>query len=139
VPIAAEFAMIASARSSLFSSIAALAAVVSFAETSTASWITIKNDTKQMVVVQETRIVRGQVKRCKPVSLLPGETLREFLSGPDVKKIDVLDGHNPKRSVWSGSLHCKDESQTFSVTDSGGTVTVRPVVKPQHIPPSDRK
>jgi hypothetical protein len=139
VPITAEFAMIASGRLPFFASLAVIALMCFDARTAGASWITIKNNTKQMVVVQETMTVNGQVKRCKPVSLLPGETLREFLSGPAVKRIDVLDGHNPKRSLWSGSLHCKDESQTFSITDSGGTVTVRPVVKPQPVPPSDRQ
>ena len=131
--------MIASARSPLFASLALMAVTLLGAQSAAASWITIRNDTKQTVVVQETRVVNGQVKRCKPVTLLPGEAVREFLSGPRVKKVDVLDGHNPKRSLWSGILHCKDESQAFSITDSEGTVTVRPVVKPQPVLPSDRE
>ena len=131
--------MIASVPLPFFACLIVIALTCFDARTAGASWITIENNTKQMVVVQESMTVNGRVKRCKPVSLLPGETLREFLSGPAVKRIDVLDGHNPKRSLWAGSLHCKDESQTFSITDLGGTVTVRPVVKPQPVPPSDRQ
>jgi hypothetical protein len=131
--------MIPSSRVPIFASVAVIALLCCDARAAGASWITIKNNTKQVVVVQETMTVNGQVKRCKPVSLLPGETLREFLAGPAVKKIDVLDGHNPKRSLWAGNLHCNDESQTFSITHSGGTFTVRPVVKQQPVPPSDRK
>jgi hypothetical protein len=81
-----------------------------------AEWITIKNDSNKTIVVQEIVDVNGQVKRGKPTNLLPGETLREFLPGPTVKKIEVFDAANPNKSVWSGSLNCKDETQVFSVS-----------------------
>ena len=113
--------------SGLFAGVAAFAVICCNAQTAAASWITIKNNTKQMVTVQETKTVNGQLKRCKPVTLLPGETLREFLEGPGVKKLDVFDGHNPRRSLWSGNLSCQEKSQTFSIVDSGGAIVVRPV------------
>jgi hypothetical protein len=119
--------MLAAIRSSLFATIAATTVVVVGANVARASWITIRNDTKQAVVVQEVLVVNGQAKRCKPVNLLPGETVREFVTGRTVKKIDVFDAHNQKRSLWSGKLSCKDESQTFAIVGSGGTVSVKPV------------
>jgi hypothetical protein len=137
MPIPAEFAMSATVSSSLVILIAAVATTLASANVISASWITIKNDTKQPLVVQETMTVNGKVKRCKPVSLLPGESLREFLAGPAQKKIDVFDGQNPNRTLWSGSLHCKDESQTYSIVGVGGTVTVRPAAPGG--PRTDRK
>jgi hypothetical protein len=89
-----------------------------------AGWLTIKNDTNLTIVVQESVVVNGQVKRGKPTSLLPGETLREFLPAPTVKKIEVFQGQNPNQAVWSGDLNCKDEKQTFSVSATEGKVSV---------------
>ena len=134
MPIRAEIAMFTAVHSPFLAALAASVFVFAGASSAAASWITIKNDTKHSVVVQETMTVNGQVKRCKPVNLLPGETHREFIAGPTVKKLDVFDAQNPNRSLWSGSLHCKDESQTFSIVGSGETVTVRPVVNSPNAP-----
>src|SRR5438128_10285846 len=73
-----------------------------------ANWITIKNDTGKAIIVQETVLVKGEVKRGKAVNLLPGETFREFTPGPTTKRLDVFDSKNPDRAAWSGSLECKD-------------------------------
>ena len=91
-----------------------------------ANWMTIKNDTGKALVVQEIVVVGGQVKRGKATNLLPGETLREYLPAPTVKRVEVFDSRNPNHPVWSGKLNCKDEIQAFSVTSSGGKVTVSP-------------
>jgi len=93
-----------------------------------AAWVTIKNDSGKTIVVQDIVVVNGQVKRGKPTTLLPGETIREFLPGPTVKKVEVLDGQN--QSLWSGNLNCKDENQIFSVSAGGGKVTVGPCAIP---------
>jgi hypothetical protein len=93
-----------------------------------AAWVTIKNDSGKTIVVQDIVVVNGQVKRGKPTNLLPGETIREFLPGPTLKKIEVLDAQN--QLLWSGNLNCKDENQTFCVTAASGKVTVGPVATP---------
>jgi hypothetical protein len=111
-----------------------LAVVLGCADFAGASWVTIKNDTSQPIVVQETTTVKGQAKRGKPTSLLPGETLREFIPGPTVKRIQVFDPQRPDQSLWSGNLNCNDETQTFSVSGAGGRVTVRPVANPPAAP-----
>jgi hypothetical protein len=105
--------------------VAALAVVLGSAGVAEAAWVTIKNDTGKTIVVQETIVVNGQVKRGKPTSLLPGETIREFLPSPTVKTIEVLDPQN--QSLWSGSLNCKEDTQTFSVSGGGGKIMVTPV------------
>jgi hypothetical protein len=120
--------------SRFFVRLAAVAVVLGCADFATASWVTIKNDTKQSIVVQETVIINGQAKRGKPTNLLPGETLREFIPGPTVKTIDVFDVQKPGQSLWSGKLNCKDESQTYSISAAGGRVTVRPVANTPNAP-----
>jgi hypothetical protein len=95
-----------------------------------AGWIAIKNDTNKTLVVQEHVIVNGQVKRGKPINLLPGETLREYLPGPTVKRIELFETQNPNEAVWSGSLNCKEDTQSFSVTTTNDKVTVGQVICP---------
>src|SRR5580698_1030924 len=95
-----------------------------------AGWIAIKNDTNKTLVVQEHVVVNGQVKRGKPINLLPGETLREYLPGPTVKRIELFETQNPKEAVWSGSLNCNEDTQSFSVTTTNDKIMVVPVACP---------
>jgi hypothetical protein len=117
-------------RSRLLALMAALAVVLGSAGVAEAAWVTIKNDTGKTIVVQETIVVNGKVKRGKPTNLLPGETIREFIPGPTTKTIDVFDAQNPRQPAWSGNLNCKDEAQTFSVSAANGKVTVSQVANP---------
>src|SRR5262245_41528708 len=96
-----------------------------------ANWITIKNDTGKAIVVQQTVVVGGQVKRGKATNLLPGETLREFIPAPTTKRVEVFDSTSPNRPVWSGDLKCQDATQAFSITSSSGKVTVSPLPAPK--------
>ena len=59
-----------------------------------AGWVTITNETGRVVVIQETLAANGQPKRCKPVRLLPGESVREFQPAATVK-VEVFDGQQP--------------------------------------------
>ena len=111
-------------------SLLTLTALLGSGGAASANWVTIKNDTGKPIVLQETVVVNGEVKRGKATNLLAGETHREFLSGPAVKRLDVFEAQNPKQAVWSGSLNCKDENQGFAVTCAGGKVTVNPVAAP---------
>jgi hypothetical protein len=79
------------------------------------------------VMVQEVVVVNGQTKRAKPTNLLAGDMIREFLPMATVKQVEVYDAQNPKVPLWSGTLNCKDDAQTFSVSLNGGKVTVAPV------------
>ncbi len=110
----------------------AIAVVLGTASAASADWVTIKNDTGNTIVVQETVVVNGKSKRGKPTNLLPGDTIREFIPGPTKKKIEVFDAQN--QSLWSGNLNCKDEKQTFSVSIAGGKVTVGPVANSKSAP-----
>jgi hypothetical protein len=123
MPIPAELAMFARFRSWSYAALL----LICCSGSADAAWVTFKNDTSESVVVQEITIVNGQVKRGKPATLLPGESLREFVPGPTVKKIEIFDAQKPDQKLWSGNLGCKEDTQSFSISESGGRVTVRPV------------
>lgn len=107
----------------------ALLGMTAGADAASANWVTIKNDTGRPIVVQETVMVNGQVKRGKATNLLAGETLREFVPGPTVKRLEVFEAKNPNQAVWSGSLSCKNENETFAVTVTGGKVCIEAVAR----------
>ena len=71
--------------------------------------------------------MNGQVKHAGRSASYRANRTASSSRAPRKKKIDVFDGQNPNRTLWSGSLLCKDESQAYSITGVGGTVTVRPV------------
>lgn len=128
MPILAEFAMQFTIRYRLFALVATFAVILGIAGTANSAWVIIKNDTAKTITIQEIVVVNGQTKRGKPTTLLPGDTIREYVPGPTTKKIEVFDSQS--QSLWSGKLNCKDETQTFSVSIAGGKVTVGPIVKP---------
>ena len=88
-----------------------------------ADWVTIKNDTKRTIVAQSAITVNGQVKRGKPVRLLPGEVLREFYTPPAVG-IEVYDAQRPNKPILSTPLTIKNENQAFSVAPAAAGVVV---------------
>lgn len=56
-----------------------------------AGWVTIKNETNLTIIVQECATVGGQVRKGKPVKLVPGETLREFQASAGQKCVQLLE------------------------------------------------
>src|SRR5687768_9449252 len=90
----------------------------------TAGWVTIKNETNQPVVVQETHVVNNQVRRGKPVKLMPGDVLREFQANPGTKTIHVLEGGGQKRTLCRGELSWTTGDQAFAVRRDGTAVKV---------------
>ena len=95
-----------------------------------AAWVTIRNNTPQTIVVQEKLVVNGQVKRGRPITLLPGESFREFMPAPSTKQMEITDPKRPPRLLWSGVLKCAEEVQTFTVVGSAGHLTVMPLALP---------
>jgi hypothetical protein len=91
-----------------------------------AGWITIKNDTNRVLVVQCGATASGHVKRGKPVRLLPGESVREFHTPPNLT-FDVFDGRSPNKLLHSSAQAVKAENQTYLVGFSGQSVVVQPL------------
>jgi hypothetical protein len=93
-----------------------------------AAWITVQNDTKGVIVVQSAIVVNGQVKRGKPVRLLPGESLKEFHKPPAVA-VEVYDPRMPNKALVSAPLTIRNDNQKFSVSPNGNGVMVGEVKK----------
>ena len=113
--------------------IALAAAVLFFATTVFAAaegWITIRNDTNKVVVVQETVVQDGQVKRLRPVRLLPGESFRQFEQAPGMKTFELYDGQNPAQLLYTGTIRVPEGNRLFAVTQDGRSVTIREVPMP---------
>lgn len=119
--------MLAALHIRWLSLIAALVVLLGSAGAAEAGWVTIQNDTNQVIVVQGTLRCDGQAKRCKPIRLLPGESIREFHL-PQMYKVEIFDGTNPTQSLYSGSLNIKAEKQSFSIGKDGQKLFVAPVV-----------
>ena len=82
--------------------------------TATAGWIAISNDTNQTVVVQESITVNGQVRRCKPIKLAPGEVLREFQPSGGTKKLAIHESGLFGKQLFTGDLTWKEDT-AFSI------------------------
>ena len=118
--------MSAARRTRVFSSLAAVLALMMSSGAAMAGWVTFKNETNRVIVVQWSVESNGQVKRCRPVRLLPGESVREFRN-PHVLSVEVYDDQKPTRLLHTGNLKVGGESQAFSVNADGRTVSIAPV------------
>jgi hypothetical protein len=121
-------------RSKLLAFVLSVLGTVAFAGAADAGWVTFKNDTGKAIVVQEVVLVNGRQVRGKPTKLLAGESFREFQNTPGVKNYEVFDAANPPKTIWSGSLSCKADSQAFSVTVVQGKVGVFQIPEPKKSP-----
>ena len=119
--------MFAVLRCYLLPLLAALLATTANANVATAGYITFRNDTDKTIVIQETVIQNGQVKRLKPVRLLPGESIKQFEGTPGPKTYEVYDAQSPSRPLQTASLRVTEANQLFSVSSDGKGVVVREV------------
>ena len=119
-------------RSRLSAFALAATAALALAGAADAGWVTIKNDTKTTVTVQEFAIVNGKKVTGKPTKLQPGESFREFQNTAGIKNYDILASPNAAQPLWSDMLNCKGDSQTFSIAPGAqGRLTVTPVPEPK--------
>jgi hypothetical protein len=102
-----------------------LGVAVALPGTAAAGWITIKNETNQTVIIQETVTVNGSVRRLKPLKLVPGEVVREFHPAAGQKTICVLEpGLLLNRTICQGELKWQEADRGFSVFKAGDKVKV---------------
>lgn len=96
-----------------------------------AGWLTITNDTRRVVLIQETggpllRPIRG-----KCVKLQPGETYREYHLLPGEKSVILLDANAADPIPAADSLHWHKDDTPFAVTDDGLLFKLVPAGKPK--------
>ncbi len=118
--------MVLSTRRQALMLVAALFVVAGGNGAARADWVTIRNDTNRVVVIQGSVTCEGHVRRCKPVRLLPGESHREYHSTPALT-VEVFDGQNPSTSLGTSTLTIKSEKQAFTVGNDGPTIRVSPL------------
>jgi hypothetical protein len=113
----------AAIRTRFLPSVVALCTVAGFARPADAGWITVKNDTNTVIVIQETVTTHGQSRTGKPIRLLPGESIREY-QATGSRTIEVFDGRDPKTSLVTSSVTVKAENQTVTVACDGPAVRI---------------
>jgi hypothetical protein len=96
-----------------------------------AGWLTIKNDTKHVIVIQETGGPLNRPIRGKCVKLQPGETYREFHLLPGEKTVVVTnadaDGKQPappERLAWQKDdtpFNVKADGAAFKLVSATAT------------------
>lgn len=100
-----------------------------------AGWLTIKNDTKYVIVVQE---VGGTIQRPikgKSIQLQPGEIYREFQLLAGSKNVILFDSEQAKPVTVQDSMTWTKDDASYAVKTEGknlkliGSDTVEPMVK----------
>lgn len=96
-----------------------------------AGWITIRNDTKQTLVVQEVTTVNGKTKPGKAIKLLPGESVRENKSKAGSKSIVVYDPAQPDTPLLRGKIEWGKDDTTFSLSPEKKSIALAAVDPPK--------
>lgn len=84
-----------------------------------AGWLTITNDTRRVVLIQETGGPLNRPIRGKCVKLQPGETYREYHRLPGEKTVLLLDANAAAPPAASGRLRWYADDAPFAVKDDG--------------------
>ncbi|HJZ57284.1 MAG TPA: hypothetical protein VKE74_20105, partial [Gemmataceae bacterium] len=93
-----------------------------------AGYLTFRNDTDKTIVIQETVIQNGQLKRLKPVRLLPGESIKQYEGTAGAKTYEVYDAQSPNRPLYTANLRVTEANQLFSVSADAKGIALREVV-----------
>lgn len=89
-----------------------------------AGWITIRNDTKQELAIQEVTLVGGKPQFGKTVKLLPGEAIRELKTTPGSKSVIVAEVAKPNIVIARGTLEWKKDDLVFSIRSDMKVTTI---------------
>lgn len=86
-------------------------------------WVTIKNDTKQTIVIQEVGPLNRPV-RGKAVKLQPGETHREYHLLGGTKSVVISDAAAPNAPLHTDKITWEKADAAFAVKADGKKVTL---------------
>lgn len=97
-----------------------------------AGWLTIRNDTKQELIIQPFVVVNGRPKPGLAIKLQPGEAVRENKPVAGSRGIWVFDAANPMTPLLVGNLKWEKDDVTVALTPDKQTIalTVLPPKKP---------
>jgi hypothetical protein len=89
-----------------------------------AGWVTITNETKQVIVIQETSGPQNRPIRGKCAKLQPGETYREYHQDAGTKNVQVYDAAAPNTALIQDQLKWDKTDAEFAVKNDGKKVTL---------------
>ena len=90
-------------------------------------WISWRNDTGMVLVIQETVLVNRQARTGKPQRLLPGELTRDAQLCPCLKRVTVFDPKNPTQPLYQGQFACGTDNVLFSIQGDARGLRVLPL------------
>lgn len=93
-----------------------------------AGWLTIKNDTRHVVLIQEISGPFNRPIRGKVVKLQPGETYREFQLLPGEKTVIVTDIDGVAKSA-PDRLTWQKEDAPFMLKSEGASIRLMSATK----------
>jgi hypothetical protein len=80
-----------------------------------AGWLSIRNDTKGSLVVQEVVVVNRTPRPGKLRQLYAGEVALENIAGPGVRRFLVFDPRQPAVPLYRAEIMCTGDDQFFSL------------------------
>jgi len=87
-----------------------------------AGWIAVKNDTKQVIVIQEVGGPLNRPIRGKCIKLQPGETYREFQLLAGCKNIVIYDSDAPNAPPIQDQLNWVKDDASYAIKPDGKTM-----------------
>jgi hypothetical protein len=104
-------------RGSSFVRLAAVALTLAAFGTGTASAgsLSLRNDTRTTLIVQEIVIVQGQARRGPQRQLYPGEVAVETVAGAGVKRLMIFDPKQPMVPLLRADLPYTGADQVFAI------------------------
>ncbi len=100
----------------------AFAALLLWSDPAQAGWITVKNDTKQVILIQEVGGPLNRPIRGKCIKLQPGETYREYQLLAGSKNIVLYDSEAPTAPLSQDKLTWVKDDATFSIAPDGKSI-----------------
>lgn len=105
---------------------AALFSLFGTAQPAHAGWITVTNDTKQAVLIQETSGPFNRPVRGKCIKLQPGETHREFSLLGGTRNVVIYDADALTTPLATDTMAWDKNDTAFTVKMDGKKVSLGP-------------
>lgn len=94
-----------------------------------AGWITVTNDTKQTIVIQETSGPLNRPVRGKCIKLQPGESHREFSLLGGTRNVVIYNADAPTTPLATDTMAWDKNDTAFTVKADGKKVSLGPAEK----------
>ena len=94
-----------------------------------AGWITVTNDTKQVIVIQETSGPLNRPVKGKCVKLQPGETYREYALLGGTRNVVIYDATAPNTPLTADTMSWDKADANFAIKSDGKKTTLGPADK----------